>query len=163
MKISLFFVSCTAIIVTLGVAVAQNFIYTNQSSVMQTENNTNMNNSTILTNSQSSSSYSYQESNINLSADNLREPHILSIKTSGSKIIGTITVNGKLAVQMNNNQIDINLSKYLSVGNNTVIISGSYLPTSSSVTVKFDAPGTNINQQMSGNGVINSQLNIIIN
>ncbi len=162
MKISLFFVFCAVAIATLGAAVTQSFIHTNESFVMETDNSSDIGNSMTLASYESSSSYSYQQSNINLSAQNLQQSHILSIHTSGSTITGTVTVNGKVVKQLQNNEIDIELSPYLSVGTNRVEISGNYAPKSSTVSVEFNALGANMNQQISGAGIIDSQLNIII-
>ncbi len=164
MKKLIFFVCCFALIVT-SAALAQNFIYNSQSSSVNVDNNSDMNSSSTFnqqSSSSSSSSSGYQKNSLNVSAVNLSQPHILRINTSGSQLSGEITINGKVVKRLNNNQAEINLSPFLSVGEHKVEISGRYAPASSAVSVEISAPGTNVTQQTSGNGVLNYTLDLNI-
>jgi hypothetical protein len=104
----------------------------------------------------------YQESSVHLSQANLKQPHILSIHTSGLQLQGYITHNGKVIQQICGRRFQINLSPYLSRGKNGVRISARYFPKSSSVTVAFRGTGVNVNQQTSGSGILNYVLNLSV-
>ena len=177
MKNLLFLVCGIALIVTVTSAFAQNFLHNSQSSSVQSdvqsdsqsssvqsENNSDSDSDmTSFTSQQSSSDSSgYQRSSLTLSAANLRQPHMLSINTSGNQMTGEITVNGKVVKKISNNKVEIDLSPYLSVGEHTVEISARYAPTSSSVSVELSGPGTNITQQNSGNGILSYTMNVSV-
>ncbi|WP_374873092.1 hypothetical protein [Pelatocladus sp. BLCC-F211] len=142
-------------------AVAYDMIPNNQNSIVQSYNNVDVNHAIAIINSRNyRNSSDYQESTINLSAVNLRHPHILSISTSGSQLQGNITLNGKVIRQIRGKRAYVNLSPYLSVGKHTVKISTRYSPASSSVNVKFSGFGINVTQETSGTGVLNYTLNV---
>ncbi len=134
----------------------------NQTSVVQFDNNSDMNSNFSSTSQQSSSSSSFQKSSIGLNAANLGKPHILSIQTSGNQLTGEIRIDGKVVKQIRNNKVDINLSPYLSVGEHKVEISARYTPADSDVSVEFNAPGTSNNQQTSGDGNLNYQMDVSV-
>ena len=104
----------------------------------------------------------YQESSVHLSQANLKQPHILSIHTSGLQLQGYITHNGKVIQQIRGRRFQMNLSPYLSDGEHGVRISARYFPKSSSVSVAFRGTGVNVNQQTSGSGILNYVLNLSV-
>ncbi|MDJ0697021.1 hypothetical protein [Mastigocoleus sp. MO_188.B34] len=116
--------------------------------------------------SQSSSSYSsssgYQSSSLTLSKANLSEPHILTVTTSGKRLTGKVIVNDKFVKKLYGNKVEFDLSPHLSVGKNTVEIDARYAPTSSTLDVEVNGPETSVSQQNSGNGVVNSNINIMV-
>ncbi|WP_026735621.1 hypothetical protein [Fischerella sp. PCC 9605] len=177
MKIVTLLTGCVAFIV-IAIALIYNFGSVSQSTLMNSDSNSN----TVVNSdsdsdmkyfktfasqqsstTSSSSSSGYQKSSLNLSAANLRQPHILRINTSGSQLSGEITVNGKVVKRLNDNQVEINLSPLLSVGEHIVEISGRYAPASSGVSIELSGPGVSSSQQTSGNGVVNYTLNLSIN
>lgn len=182
MRNLLFFACGVAMLVTVTTAFAhQNFIHSSQSSSVNSNSNSDM--STFSSTSQTSSSDSSdssgtqqsfttsqntsdssgtQHNSFNLNAANLSQPHILSIKTSGNQLTGQITVNGKLIKRLNKNSENINISPFLSVGEQTVKISARYAPASSSVNVGLSGPGTNVLQQNSGNGILNYTMDVTV-
>jgi hypothetical protein len=133
--------------------------------VISSGSSTDMNRSRTFTSQHSSSgdSFGYQKSSLTLSAANLSKPHILSINTSGAQMTGEITVNGKVVKQISNDKnVNIDLSRYLSVGEQKVEISARYNPPSSSVKVELSGPGTNVTQQNSGNGALNYSIDVSV-
>jgi uncharacterized protein YxeA len=167
MKKIVFFACCMALIVSVGAAVAQNFSQNSQSSFVQSESNSesgdDMNSFSSFSSQQSSSnSSSYQQSTLSLSAENLNQPHILSINSSGNQLNGEITVNGRAIKRFTNNKVEIDLSPYLSVGEQKVQISARYAPVGSAVNVQVSGPGTNVIQQTNGDGVLNSTINLSV-
>ena len=76
---------------------------------------------------------------------------------------GEISVNGKVVKQISNEKnVNIDLSRYLSVGEQKVEISARYNPPSSSVSVELNGPGTNVTQQNSGNGALNYSMDVSV-
>ena len=133
--------------------------------VISSGSSSDMNRSRTFTSQHSSSgdSFGYQKSSLTLSAANLSKPHILSINTSGAQMTGEITVNGKVVKQISNDKnVNIDLSRYLSVGEQKVEISARYNPPSSSVKVELSGPGTNVTQQNSGNGALNYSIDVSV-
>ncbi|BAY43260.1 hypothetical protein SAMD00079811_08390 [Scytonema sp. HK-05] len=133
--------------------------------VISSGSSSDMNRSRTFSSQHSSSgdSFGYQKSSLTLSAANLSKPHILSINTSGAQMTGEITVNGKVVKQISNDKnVNIDLSRYLSVGEQKVEISARYNPPSSSVSVELSGPGTNVTQQNSGNGALNYSMDVSV-
>lgn len=133
--------------------------------VISSGNSRDMNRSRTFTSQHSSSgdSFGYQKTSLNLSAANLSKPHLLSIHTSDAQMTGEITVNGKVVKQISNEKnVNIDLSRYLSVGEQKVEISARYNPPSSSVSVELNGPGTNVTQQNSGNGALNYTMDVSV-
>lgn len=128
-----------------------------------TQTNSSGSQNTFTNSSQNSDAPAYQHSSLNLRAVDLRQPHILSINTSGSYLTGEVIVNGKVVKRLTKSREQINLSPLLSVGQHTVKISARYSPTSSSVNVELSGPGTKITQQDSGNGVLKYTMNVTVN
>jgi uncharacterized protein YxeA len=167
MKKIVFVAAGMVLIVSVGAAVAQNFSRSSQSSFVQSESNSengdDMNSFSSFSLQQSSSnSSSYQQTTLSLSAANLNQPHILSINSSGNQLNGEITINGKAIKRFTNNKVEIDLSPYLSVGEQKIQISARYAPVGSAVNVQVSGPGTNIMQQTKGDGVLNSTINLSV-
>ncbi len=182
MRNLLFFACGLAVLVTFTTAFAhQNFIHSSQSSSVNSDSNSDMssfssssqtsssdssdssgNQQSYTTSQNTSDSSGIQHNSFNLNAANLRKPHILSINTSGNQLRGEITVNGKLVKRLNTNSENINISPFLSVGEQTVKISARYAPASSSVNVGLSGPGTNVTQQNSGNGILNYTMDVTV-
>ena len=115
------------------------------------------------TSQQSSSSSGSQTNTLSLKRTNLSKPHILSIKTSGQRLIGKIIINnGELVKQLRGNEVEIDLSPYLSVGENIVEINARYAPASSTVDIEMNGPEANVMQQDSGNGIVSSNMKIMV-
>ncbi|BAZ08312.1 hypothetical protein NIES4071_01170 [Calothrix sp. NIES-4071] len=110
--------------------------------------------------SQISSNSDIQRNSLNINAADLKQPHILKINSSNAKLQGQIKINGKVVRRLKNNQSEINLSPYLSRGQQKVEISGSYTPVTASVTVEMKSADNNISQQTSGNGILNYTLDL---
>jgi hypothetical protein len=144
--------------------ITQSFAETQNSSVtsVNSTQSSDMNRSVTFSGQSSSGSFGYQQSSISVNAANLRQPHILSINTSGTQLAGEITINGKVVKTLNNSKEEINLSPFLSEGEHKVEISARYAPSSSSISVKFDGPGTNVSQQTSGDGVLKATMNVTV-
>jgi hypothetical protein len=183
MKRLVFFACCAVLLVSVSAVVAQNFIHSSQSSVVQSNSSSSSNGnsqSSVVQSSSSSSSdmggfssfsssqqssYSssaggYQRSTLNLRAANLNQPHVLKINSPGAQLNGEITLNGKVIQRIHSNQVQINLSPLLSVGEQKVEIAARYSPPSSAVSVELEGPGTNVAQQTSGNGVLNYAMTV---
>ncbi|RAM52061.1 MAG: hypothetical protein C6Y22_08505 [Hapalosiphonaceae cyanobacterium JJU2] len=161
MKKLLFLACCFALIATISAALAQNFVSIQTSSVHVDSNTDDMRNSSTFS-QQSNYSSGYQTSSVNLSATELRQPHILRINTNGSQLNGDIILDGKVVKRLNGSQTEINLSPLLSPGEHVVEISGGYAPASSGITVELSGPGITSSQQTSGNGVLNYTLNLSV-
>ncbi|BAU08887.1 hypothetical protein [Fischerella sp. NIES-3754] len=162
MKILRVFAACVILITVGNTAVAYNIIPTSQNSILQLNNNRDVNSVTAINTRNSHSSSDYQESTISLSAFNLSRPHILSINTSGSELQGNITFDGRVIRQIRGKRVFVNLSPYLSKGKHIVKISTRYFPASSSVKVEFSGLGINVTQETSGSGRLNYILNVSV-
>ncbi len=134
---------CSAILVTVSTAVAKNFVGNQASEVIINDKQ-----DLLMSSEQTKTS-------ITLNADNLQQPCILSINSSGDILTAEIILDGKLIKSLNNtSEADINLSPYLSRGVNTVKIKGNYSPASSLVSIKLMGDGTSASSQTSGSGTI---------
>jgi hypothetical protein len=164
------------LIISLWAGLSNNFSYSQQSSSIDTSIDSSVKSSgnsdvksftSIQTNQRSqdsSSEYSssIQESTISLSSVNLKEPQTLKISSSGTKLKGEISINGKVVQSLDKNQSEINLSPYLSTGKQKVEIKANYTPASADVSVEMSGSGSNISQQTSGNGTLNYILNLTV-
>jgi hypothetical protein len=101
-----------------------------------------------------------QQTGINLSATELKQPHILTVSTSQpvTQMTGDIKLNGKSIKKLSRNSTRIDLAPSLKIGKNIVAVSGRYSPASTSVKVEFTGPSNHISQQMGGNGSIDQIL-----
>jgi hypothetical protein len=166
MRKLIFYALCVGFIISLTAGLTDNFSYTQQnSSVNQSRSNSNGNNDvktfTSFRNQQSGNS-SFQRSTLSLQSANLNQPHILKINSTGTQLQGQIKINGKVVKELDNNQSEINLSPYLSTGQQKVEISANYTPLSAAVNVEVNGSGTNISQQTGGNGSLNYKLDLTI-
>ncbi len=154
MKKIIFIICGAAALITFSATFAGNFTKNNQINNM----NNNSNSFTTFT----SNSSGYQRGKVSLSAANLSQPHILKIETSATQLNGKIIVNGKVVKNLSYQNTEIDLSRYLSVGEHKVEISANYAPAISPIKVEFDAPNSNLTQQTSGNGILNYQLEVSV-
>ena len=145
-------------------ALAQNSIEVNKNGIF-----VGAGNSRITINNRTShiqhemNSFQHQRTTINLNEGDLKAAHILSITTIGQpQLFGTITINGVVVKTINNHQISINLSPYLSTGINSIEISGNYKPANDSIQIEFSGPGTKVTQQTGGNGILKQTLIIAV-
>lgn len=114
--------------------------------------------------SQSSTQSSQQQTTaINLNATALRSPHVLSVTiATDSRLTGKVMVDGVEVKKLQASQTTFNLVPYLTKGDNKVEIVGEYRPVSSNVAIKFFGPGTQISQQVGGNGKLRQTLIITV-
>ena len=161
MKNLLFLICSAAALITISAVFAGNFVNNNQSTVAQSDIN-NMNSNSSSSTTFTSNSSGYQRGTLSLSGANLSQPHILKIEASATKLNGKIVVNGKVVKNLNHKTTEIDLSRYLSVGEHQVEISANYSPVMSPITVELNAPNSNVTQQTSGNGILNYQLDISV-
>lgn len=110
--------------------------------------------------SQVSNNSNIQTNSLSISVANLKQPHILKINSPNAKLQGEIRINGKVVRRLNSKQSSINLSPYLSRGQQKVEVSGRYTPATASVSVQMNSPDSNISQQTSGNGTLNYTLDL---
>jgi hypothetical protein len=167
MRNLIFYALCVGFFISLTAGLTDNFSYTQQNSSVNSHSSSNSNNGgdvktfTSFRNQQSDNS-SFQRSTLNLQSANLNQPHILKINSTGTQLQGQITINGKVVKQLNNNQSEINLSPYLSTGQQKIEISANYTPPSAAVNVEVNGSGSNISQQSGGNGSLNYKLDLTI-
>ncbi|MBF2017494.1 MAG: hypothetical protein IGS23_20255 [Rivularia sp. T60_A2020_040] len=161
MRNLIFLICSTAVLMTISAVFVGNFLNNHQSTVAQSDIN-NMQDNTSSSTTFTSNSSGYQRGTVSLSGANLSQPHILKIETSATKLNGKIIVNGKVVKNLNNKTTEIDLSRYLSVGEHQVEISANYSPAMSPITVEFNAPNSNVTQQTSGNGNLKYQLDISV-
>ncbi|MDY6900731.1 MAG: hypothetical protein SWZ49_22030 [Cyanobacteriota bacterium] len=151
----IFLIVCGAVtLITVSAAFANNLVNQNDLNNM----NSNSSSSTTFT----SNSSGYQRGQVSLSGANLSQPHLLIIETSATQLNGKIIVNGKVVQNLNSKKTEIDLSRYLSVGEHKVEISANYTPPMSPIKVELNAPNSNVTQETSGNGRLNYQLDISV-
>ncbi len=154
MKKIILIICGAAALITFSAAFANNLTNNNHINHM----NSNSNSFSTFT----SNSSGYQRGKVSLSAANLSQPHILKIETSATQLNGKIIVNGKVVKNLSSQKTEIDLSRYLSVGEHKIEISANYAPTISPIKVEFNAPNSNVTQQTSGNGILNYQLELFV-
>lgn len=111
-----------------------------------------------------SQSYQQQETTVSVNKNQLNNPYLLSLQTSlATNLQGKIEVNGKVITTNLNSNIVVDLSSYLNQGKNTVLITGSYNPANSSVTINLEGDGTSVTQTTGGNGQIQQKITIYVN
>lgn len=154
MKKIIFTICSAAALITVSAAFANNIINPEGINSM----NSNSNSFTSVT----SNSSGYQRGKVSLSSAYLSQPHILKIETSATQLNGKIIINGKAVKNLSNKITEIDLSRYLSVGEHKVEISANYSPKMSSIKVELNAPNNNVTQQTSGNGILNYQLEVSV-
>lgn len=97
-----------------------------------------------------------------LQAARLNQPYTLTVETTSRALNATIKVDGQTIKTLTNQSEAVNLSPYLSAGQHTIEISGTYSPTSANVQVLLTGPGTQISQQVSGGGTLSQTLQISV-
>lgn len=112
--------------------------------------------------SRSTQNSSYQQATVNIDLKNLRQPYILSVKSSGTQLTGHVRVNGKVIKQLNINDDQFNLSPYLAIGKNTIELSASYSPSRSLIEIALLGTDTRIVQQTSGTGILRHTLIVVV-
>jgi hypothetical protein len=105
---------------------------------------------------------STQKTTISLRARELNTPHILSISAvpGSTELRGEVELNGRRLLSLGNRGAEINLAPMLTQGQNTIKIRGSYYPPDASIKIEFFGEGTQINQQTSGNGILDQVISI---
>ena len=105
-----------------------------------------------------------QETRINLSSVDLKQPNFLSINLSESTryMTGEVRLNGRLIKKLSQNSAQIDLAPALKRGNNRVTVFGKYSPASGSVNLDFSGPHNQISQEMAGSGLIKLVLLIVV-
>jgi hypothetical protein len=103
-------------------------------------------------------SSSLQKTAISVKKENLGQPHILKINSSGSKFKGEIVMNNLVIQEIDSNKLEINLSPYLSRGEQILQVRGKYEPPASTVDLELSSPENNTIQQSSGTGKLDYQL-----
>ncbi len=99
---------------------------------------------------------------VSLNTINLSQPHILKIKTSGHDLAGNIILNNKVIQEIKGRYAEINLSPFLSSGQQKLEISANCSPVDSVISLELDAPNTHVSQQSNSNGKLNASLNITV-
>ncbi|OKH44240.1 hypothetical protein NIES2101_28720 [Calothrix sp. HK-06] len=152
---------CVGSIISLTAALTNNLSYSqinfeasSDSGATQTFTSTNA--------STQSNSASVQRNSLSLSAANLKQPQILKINAPSARLQGEISINGKVVQRLNDSSSKLDLSPYLSVGQQKIEISAQYSPSTAAVSVEIQGSGNNISQQTSGSGTLNYTLDLDI-
>ena len=105
---------------------------------------------------------SSQQSTLRLNSDHLNLPHTLTVGTTGQELTAVVKVNGRTIHTLVNQSETLNLSHYLSEGQHTIEIVGTYSPASATAEISLTGPGTQISQQTSGRGIIHNTWQISV-
>ena len=102
-------------------------------------------------------SYSVQETSLDLDIADLRDPYTLTVRPSGGAIElkGTIKLNGKTLKTLSKGTLKLNLSPYLRRGRQKLEIFGTYRPVGASVEIALEGPSAETSQEVGGSGTIN--------
>lgn len=107
--------------------------------------------------------YQRQTNTLSLDSTALDQPHQLTVQAeAGASLQGTIEINGDTQIPLTGSSISIDLSPYLTSARTKVVITGQYTPAHSNVTVGLNGPGTTVRQQTGGTGLINYELNLLV-
>lgn len=152
---------CVGFIISLTAGLTNNLSISQVSSSSSSSSNDTSTTKTFTSvTSEQSNSSSIQRSSLSLSAANLKQPQILKINAQNARLQGKISVNGKVVQRLNDNTSELNLSPYLSIGQQKVEISAQYSPSTAAVSVEVQGSGNNISQQTSGSGTLNYTLDL---
>ena len=104
---------------------------------------------------------SQRQSNImTLDRANLNKPHELVVTTSAN-LEGQIEIDGEVVTSLDRRTTTLDVAPYLSAAKTTRInVTGTYSPSTASVTLQFEGPGVSMSQQSSGSGRLEYQLNL---
>ena len=98
--------------------------------------------------------------NVRSSSNRLGNSYTLTVSTTARSLDATLKVNGQIVDTLTTLSETIDLSSHLSTGLQTIEIVGTYSPASASTKVSLTGPGTQINQQVSGSGLLHQTLQI---
>jgi hypothetical protein len=110
-----------------------------------------------------SSGEQVQFSRVSLYRADLREPHILRIKAEFNnspmpmeQVV--VKLNGKVVKTIANRSLELNLAPLMMPGRNEVEVSGTASKSDTTISLNFQGPRTQVNQQSSGSGRIKQML-----
>ncbi|MEO0946764.1 MAG: hypothetical protein AAFY11_01180 [Cyanobacteria bacterium J06641_5] len=92
----------------------------------------------------------HQQSSASLSAEALNRPLWLSVRAPQARLDGSITLNGRYLATLDDGDLQMNLSPYLSPGNHRLVVRGTVHPLNSDVTLELEGVGLQMSQQSSG-------------
>ena len=156
----IFYALCVGLIISLTAGLTNNLSYSQISSEASSDSGATQT-FTSFTSKQSNSA-STQRNSLSLSAANLKQPQILKINAPSARLQGEISINGKVVQRLNDSSSKLDLSPYLSVGQQKIEISAQYSPSTAAVSVEVQGSGNNISQQTSGSGRLNYTLDLDI-
>lgn len=157
MKTLLITAACLAVLLPCTTVLAGNILQTKQNQIVLQSGSDRVlleTPKTLMVSGNYQTIRQQQYSRVSLSAAKLKQPHILSIHTTGAQLTGKITVNGVVVKTLKNSKDSINLSPYLAKGKRTIEISARSVPAFNAIQVKFSGPGTQITQQVKGGGTL---------
>ena len=101
-----------------------------------------------------------QSNTMTLDRANLNEPHELVVITSAN-LEGQIAIDDEVVASLNRGTTTLDVAPYLSADKVTRIdVTGTYSPSTASVTLQFEGPGVSMSQQSSGSGRLEYELNL---
>lgn len=104
-----------------------------------------------------------QVNTITLDRADLSEPHELTLETSAN-LSGQIEINGETVASLSKGTTTFDVAPYLTeTGTTTIQITGNYSPRNAAIRLQFVGPSVLIEQQTSGMGQLNYQLNLEVN
>ncbi|MBD2101409.1 hypothetical protein H6F94_11055 [Leptolyngbya sp. FACHB-261] len=103
-----------------------------------------------------------QETAIRLSREDLQQPAILEVQTSGRWLQGTVAINGQTVANLSQPRTTIRLNRWLRQGTQRIDISGRYGSIDHSLQIQFRAGGTVTSQQTRGTGSFRQTLRLIV-
>ena len=88
------------------------------------------------------------------------EASFLSINASqpGTQLTAGVFLNGQLIKSLTNDDNVLDLSPYLTLGEQVVSISGNYSPADTSIEIAYKGKTTRISQKTTGTGKLQQQL-----
>lgn len=95
---------------------------------------------------------------ITVERKNLSSSHYLKVFTNSKSIVGTITLNNRKLINLNDAETSLDLAPRLIKGVNLIEIVGNYSPHSANVTIQFSGVGNSVTQQSSGSGILQHKL-----
>lgn len=101
-----------------------------------------------------------QVNTVTLDAANLSEPHILTIETTAD-LNGDIVINGESVTALTTGTTTLDVAPYLrGTATATISITGSYSPKDAAIRLQFEGPNILVEQQSTGAGQLDYQLNL---
>ncbi len=91
------------------------------------------------------------------------QPYRLTVETSGRSLNAELRIDGRIIKTLTSASETIELSAYLSTaGQHTIEILGTYMPATATAEILLVGPGTQISQQVSGQGTLRQTLGIVV-